>query len=159
MEDNEPPAAERSEPPSTEVLDDYQPDDDQDAGLWSIAAPTDNTPPRPPFTIDRTATNPFANRTAGEILGFMPTAEAAAMNLAAETAIHSAERAPRAHTQCFEEANRPLADGENLFNPQLSSKRRHNVIGGWEPRDGSDTAPRCHELAAGAGEGAAQEDV
>jgi hypothetical protein len=88
-------------------------------------------------TATATATNPFANRSAAEIFGFMPTAQALAQNLASETAIHSPESA-RWHTAVYEEVNRPLAAGENLYGPEVSSKRRDNIISGWVPRDGSE---------------------
>jgi hypothetical protein len=87
---------------------DSDPAEAEQDGVWSIAPPTGNTPQPPAPTYDPEAPNPFANRTAAEILGFMPTAETLTMNTAAETAINSDVPTPRRHTALYEEANRPL---------------------------------------------------
>jgi hypothetical protein len=133
--------AELHEDSFAEAFDSDPLGDEQDAGVWSIAPPTSNTPQPAPPGFASTANNPFANRTAAEILGFMPTAEAAALNQAAEAAICTEEDAPRRHTAVYEEANRPLAEGENLFDPNLDSRRRHNIIAGFVPCDGSEAPP------------------
>jgi hypothetical protein len=55
------------------------------------------------------------------------------MNTAADTAIRSDEgpTTPE-HTQLYEETNRPLAHGENLFG--VDPRRMHNLLAGYDGR-------------------------
>lgn len=87
--------------------------------------------------------NWFATATTNALLGFLPVADQLRINVTNATRVHAPE-APLRNTPFFEEANRPLLPGENLFadvDPVKEWRRFNNILSGFVANSGTEARP------------------